>query len=173
MLFNSYEFIFLFLPFSFFIYFYLLKKRLITRAKGTAWRKYSYKSLNEFGDINVDMPVTYKKNVSYLSKSIIISKHFLNVYDKMIKLVKAKHRKLFLTYPVTIKNPSFDLSREESRKRIHAFETLLKKHNIDIKCHAAIFNLDKTYFFNTQYHTNKYSASIRSEKLAECLNNNI
>ena len=34
MLFNSYEFIFLFLPFSFFIYFYLLEKRLITGAKG-------------------------------------------------------------------------------------------------------------------------------------------
>ncbi|PHR59452.1 MAG: membrane-bound O-acyltransferase family protein [Arcobacter sp.] len=34
MLFNSYEFIFLFLPLSFFIYFYLLEKRLITGAKG-------------------------------------------------------------------------------------------------------------------------------------------
>lgn len=34
MLFNSYEFIFLFLPFTFFIYFYLLNKRLIVGAKG-------------------------------------------------------------------------------------------------------------------------------------------
>ena len=34
MLFNSYEFIFFFLPFSFFIYFYLLQKRLIVGAKG-------------------------------------------------------------------------------------------------------------------------------------------
>lgn len=34
MLFNSYEFIFLFLPFSFFFYFFLLQKRLITGAKG-------------------------------------------------------------------------------------------------------------------------------------------
>lgn len=34
MLFNSYEFIFLFLPASFLIYFYLLNKRLITGAKG-------------------------------------------------------------------------------------------------------------------------------------------
>ena len=34
MLFNSYEFIFIFLPLSFFIYFYLLEKRLITGAKG-------------------------------------------------------------------------------------------------------------------------------------------
>jgi len=33
MLFNSFEFIFLFLPFSFFIYFFLLEKRLITGAK--------------------------------------------------------------------------------------------------------------------------------------------
>lgn len=34
MLFNSYEFIFLFLPITFFVYFYLLNKRLITGAKG-------------------------------------------------------------------------------------------------------------------------------------------
>ncbi|HIC43932.1 MAG TPA: MBOAT family protein [Sulfurimonas sp.] len=34
MLFNSYEFIFLFLPFTFFVYFYLLHLRLITGAKG-------------------------------------------------------------------------------------------------------------------------------------------
>lgn len=34
MLFNSYEFIFLFLPLTFFIYFYLTSKRLITGAKG-------------------------------------------------------------------------------------------------------------------------------------------
>jgi len=33
-LFNSYEFIFLFLPFTFFIYFYLLQQRLIVGAKG-------------------------------------------------------------------------------------------------------------------------------------------
>jgi len=34
LLFNSYEFIFFFLPFTFFIYFYLLNKRLVTGAKG-------------------------------------------------------------------------------------------------------------------------------------------
>lgn len=34
MLFNSHEFIFIFLPFTFFIYFYLLNQRLVTGAKG-------------------------------------------------------------------------------------------------------------------------------------------
>ena len=34
LLFNSYEFIFIFLPFSFFIYFFLLQKRLMIGAKG-------------------------------------------------------------------------------------------------------------------------------------------
>ncbi|MGE4445005.1 MAG: MBOAT family protein, partial [Candidatus Altimarinota bacterium] len=34
MLFNSYEFIFAFLPLTFFIYFFLLHKRLVTGAKG-------------------------------------------------------------------------------------------------------------------------------------------
>ncbi len=136
---------------------------------GSKWRGYSYKSLNEYGDINADKQVSYKKNVSYLGKSIKISEHFLNIYDKINKLVKAKHGKLFLTYPVTIKNESFDLSKDESQKRIHSLETSLNKHDIDIKCNAALFNLDRTYFFNTHYHTNKYGALIRSENLANCL----
>ena len=34
MLFNSYEFIFAFLPLTFFVYFYLLQKRLTIEAKG-------------------------------------------------------------------------------------------------------------------------------------------
>lgn len=143
--------------------------KILWSKDGSEWRGYSYKSLNEYGDINADEQVSYKKNVSYLGKSIKISEHFLNIYDKINKLVKVKHGKLFLTYPVTIKNPSFDLSKNECQKRIQNLETSLNKHDIHIKCNAALFNLDRTYFFNTHYHTNKYGALIRSENLVDCL----
>ena len=50
MLFNSYEFIFLFLPFTFFIYFYLNKKRL-TKA-GKVWLLFSSLFFYSWWDIS-------------------------------------------------------------------------------------------------------------------------
>ncbi|HIP13594.1 MAG TPA: hypothetical protein EYG73_12875 [Arcobacter sp.] len=137
---------------------------------GVKWRGYSYKSLNKLGDINADKSVVYNENLNYLSGSIQVSKHFLNIYNKINSLVKDNNGTLFLTYPVTIKNTKFDLSKKESQKRIKNLELSLNKHNIDIYCNAALFNLERVYFFNTHYHPNKYGALIRSENLAECLN---
>jgi hypothetical protein len=138
---------------------------------GSRWRGYSYKSLNKDGDINANSEVKYKKNIGYLNNSIKISKHFISTYNKIYNLVKHNHGKLYITYPVTIKNPDFDLSKNKSKNIIDNFENLLlKEAHIDIKCNAGLFNLNRTYFFNTHYHPNKYGALIRSENLGNCLN---
>ena len=50
MLFNSYEFIFLFLPVTFFVYFYLNKKRLTEAAKG--WLVFSSLFFYSWWNIN-------------------------------------------------------------------------------------------------------------------------
>lgn len=138
--------------------------------EGEKWRGYSFKSLNKFGDINADQPVVYKNDMHYINDNIQVSSHFLDVYKKVNKLVKQYHGTIYLTYPVTLKNKLFDLSQKESQNRIMNLEALLKQHDIDIQCNAALFNLDRVYFFNTHYHPNKYGALIRSENLAECLN---
>ncbi len=137
---------------------------------GAIWRGYSYKSLNKNGDINADKIFTYKGDPSYLSDSIKISKRFIATYNKINKLVENNNGKLLVTYPVTIKNPNFDLSKDKFQNIINNFEkVLLRKTDIDIKCNPALFNLDRTYFFNTSYHPNKYGALIRSENLANCI----
>ena len=139
--------------------------------KGTKWRGYSHKSLNKFGEFNVDKAVAYVENHAYLDTAIIIPKHFLKAYSKIRDLVKDKNGTLVLTYPVTIKNQDFNMSKQESQHRVENFETILGEHDIDIYCNAALFNLDRIYFFDRPEHTNKYGALIRSENLADCLTN--
>lgn len=65
---------------------------------------------------------------------------------------------------------TFDLSSEETKKRIENLNLQLNKHKINIHCNAALFNLDRMFFFDTAHHPNKYGAQIRSENLAHCLN---
>ncbi len=137
---------------------------------GVKWRGYSYKSLNKDGDINADMPNNgYTLGLNYISKDIKISNHFLEIYHKIKKLVEMKKATLYFTYPTTIGNEKFDLSMKEAQVRINNLEEKLNQYGIDIKCNAALFQLDKKYFFNTHYHLNKYGTLIRSETLGDCL----
>jgi len=135
------------------------------------WRGYDYTSLNYFGDINASKPVTYLEDNDYGSaQKIKISSHFLNMYKKIEVLIEQHHGTLYLTYPVTIRNRAFDLSTNESREYIEHLRLNLNNHNIDIQCNAALFNMDRIFFFDTHYHPNTYGALIRSENLANCLN---
>jgi hypothetical protein len=135
------------------------------------WRGYKFTSLNRFGDINVNEPVSYTKESSYgLRTGIRISSRFISVYKKIDKLIKRHHGTLYLTYPVTIRNKRFDLSSKETKKLIENLNFKLNKYNINIQCNAALFNLDRMFFFDTEHHPNIYGAQIRSENLAHCLN---
>lgn len=140
------------------------------KSEGVKWREYSYKSLNTFGDINVNEAVSYTDNNAYLNKEIKLSSHFLKVFKKIEKLIEQHHANLYLTYPVTIKNDLFNLSNKEAQERITLFEESLAEHKINMQCNAALFNLDRAFFFDTKYHTNQYGAMIRSENLAACIN---
>lgn len=79
MLFNSYEFIFVFLPFVFFVYFYLLNKRLVIGAKAflvsSSLFFYSWWNIAYLPLILLSMVFNYSLGSS-LSKTIKIGKSF-------------------------------------------------------------------------------------------------
>ena len=64
MLFNSYEFIFFFLPFTFFIYFFLLNKRLVTDANKVfsifftlSYERWLKETISVFGEVHHFMSI--------------------------------------------------------------------------------------------------------------------
>ena len=144
-----------------------LKK--LWKKKEIKWRGYSYKSLNKYGEWSVDEPVQYMKDSEYLKDTDKISHKFVQLYNKIKKLAKDKNGTLVLTYPVTIKNKEFDLSTKKDLLKIKNFKAKLHHRGISIYCDAAIFNMDRKYFFDLPYHTNRNGAKIRSENLAACL----
>lgn len=140
-------------------------------SEGIKWRGYSYKSLNPFGDINVNRPVSYGLESNYgLTGDLRLSAHFLRMYKKIDKLVEQYDGSLYLTFPATIRNPLFDLSRETSVTQLEKLMSKLQQNGIRIRCNPVLFNLDRSFFFDTNYHLNKDGALLYSSNLAECLN---
>jgi hypothetical protein len=148
----------------------------LLESEGPKWRKYSFKSLDKYGNINVNKKPEekivrrYKAGISFLKKEVIISGPFLLYHSRMSDLVAQYQGKLVLAWPVTLRNKKFDLSKPEHQKKVDAFRKKLKTRGINIRFNPALFNLGLNFFFNSEYHANKNGAAIRSENLAHCLN---
>ncbi len=146
----------------------------LSSSEAGKWNGFSIKSLNKYGDINVDeepkkiLIASHNNGIRYIG--FTINEHFITVFRKLERLIDARGGQLILTWPVTIKNKLFDLSTDVSQWRAEHFRKLLRDRSIDIRCNPALFNLDLRFFFNTLYHPNTKGALIRSRNLAFCLN---
>lgn len=137
--------------------------------EGVKWRGYSYTSLNRNGDFNVDKYIDKKMVGNYLRGRLNISSSFLKGYQKIEKLVRENSGQLYLVPPAMIRGQTFDLNRHEDRLKVEDLKSALLEHGITLYCNAALFTIDRAYFFDTHYHLNKYGALIRSENLGDCL----
>ena len=149
---------------------------LLLQVDGQKWRGYRFKSLNNYGDMLVGEKPTKTllekktKGIDYLNVNKPIIDSFFNEYRKILSLTKKYNSVLILTWPVTIRNKYFDLTKIRYQKNIKKFKKLLADKNISIECNPALFNLDINCFFDTKYHLNKIGARIRTENLGTCLN---
>ncbi len=135
----------------------------------TQWRGYSYKSMNKFGDINVDEISDVPTRTAYLTNDGNLSQYFLENYRNIYELVKKHNGQLLLVHPVTLKGDELDFSKRKSREKIKVFENMLLDYNITLYCEPSISNLERRFFFNTAYHPNINGAKLRSYALSKCL----
>lgn len=77
---------------------------------------------------------------------------------------------LFFTYPVSIRNPLYDLTREEDRRRLALLTTSVAPPGGEWIGEPEFFNLDIRYFFDTHYHLNAEGSLLRTLYLADALN---
>ena len=144
-------------------------------SEGAKWRGYNHTSLNMYGDMIPEEHVTkaisklYQKGVYYF-QSADISDAFVASYRKIKKLVSRHNGQLILTWPVSMRNKYFDLSLPEHLDFVDERRRLFAEESIKIECNPALFNFDAKFFFDTEYHLNKYGTMMRSENLAQCLN---
>lgn len=148
----------------------------LLKTEGARWRGYTFLSLNQYGDIISENKITaeLKKRSDeegYLYYDVSnVSNRFLTYYRKIEKLAKDRQARLILTWSVMMKNRLFDLSNKETQMKIKDFQSILNRNSIRIYCDPKSFQFDIDSFFNTKFHLNSQGTSIRSKKLADCIN---
>lgn len=139
------------------------------------WRGYGYKSLNREGDMNIKDRLISDEIDNLeprFNERLNISLHFFNYYNKMKNLVESKNGQLYLTYPVLLKNNKFNLKNiESSKEKIIYFENQLKIKGLNMLCEP--YDLDKTKYFNGDYHLNYHGSLEFSGYLSDCILKNI
>lgn len=139
---------------------------------------YGHRSLNRWGDLLVDHAPTakllekYHKGVSAYRHDYsgrVFSENFLYAFKDILTLSRERGFSVLFTWPVSIRNPRFDLSMPKYQKDTESFRRFAELGGVELYCNPALFNLDIRYFYNTVKHLNRYGAVIRSENLGECL----
>lgn len=139
------------------------------------WRQYSHKSLTKYGDFNIDSKPTkklldlYHNGIDYKDIQKPLGEKFIKSFKKIQKLIKEKQAQLILTWPVTIKNEKFDLSKDKFLAYTELLKKRLKEEKIDIYCDAKNFNMDIENFFDTIYHANLKGSRQNTKALSSCL----
>jgi hypothetical protein len=141
-----------------------------------AWHELTVKSLNRVGDINIQSAPTRgvlnlsKTGVEYFSQDSQTSDYFLKFMRQFKAEVEARGARLFLTWPVMMRNPAFDLQQAVHRQRLSALRADLLEQGVPIICAARSAQFGVRYFFNSPYHLNAMGAKRRSRRLGQCVN---
>lgn len=146
-------------------------------ARGKArYEGYSHKSLTLQGDMLPDtrphkrvLNIVDKEGDPYLKPLSEISPRLLESLAEVRTMLDAHGAQLIITWPVSVRNPAYDLSTPRDQKRVESFAALLEKNQIDIQCEPALFNFHFALFHDNRYHLNRKGALLRSVNLADCV----
>jgi hypothetical protein len=138
-------------------------------AKGIAvWHGYSYKTMNASGDILIEsMPLLPIADTSYTNGEV--TKYAIERLTWLQDQLESRGAALKLTWPVTMRNPLFDLSEGKYQSVIEELRGKLQAAGLDVICDAATFQFDRSVFLETHYHVNAEGAERRMEALAACM----
>jgi hypothetical protein len=140
------------------------------------WHELTVESLNRFGDINIQSAPTRgvrvlgKKGFEYFSPHQQASAYFIEFMLKFNAELEARGARLFLTWPVMMRNPRFDLQEAAHRQRLAQLRTRLFEQGVPIFCSARAAQFELRYFFNSPYHLNAGGAKLHSKSLGQCIN---
>ncbi|MBX9709882.1 MAG: hypothetical protein K2X60_02505 [Xanthobacteraceae bacterium] len=125
--------------------------------------------VNSRGDLLMAEPASGPDNFGY---------PFGKVSGDTIKQLKnfqialeKKHATLRLTWPVTMKNPGFDLSLARDIDRTEKLRSTLEEAGLPMICDARNFQFERRLFLDSIYHLTAEGAILRTEALAACLQN--
>lgn len=117
--------------------------------------------------IDLDSSVADNKSFIYVDGEVLVTEFFkktmvdLNIYLEKIGAT------LFVTYPVSIKCDSFDMNLPRDYNSVMTFFAILNELNIKTFGNPYLYNLDKRFFWDSQYHMNAKGSILRTLFLAD------
>ncbi|OJH30269.1 hypothetical protein [Enterobacter kobei] len=142
---------------------------------------YSYKSLNNRGDLNRFNFVTdlvkdlthnqdkWKIVLSYGKDNEKITEHTIDELIKIKRIVEERGARLYVSWPTTMQTKYFNDTDSEAVRMTREVKKQLSEIGISTLCNPFYANLPQRYFLDTYYHLNGDGAKIRSDKFSQCI----
>ena len=132
------------------------------------WHGYSYKSMNDRGDILLkSAPPTAIPNGSYTNGDV--SDFAIQRLQSLQAHLVEHGASLRLTWPVTMRNPLFDLSRQKDQSIVQSIKDRLTAAGLSVVCNPEVFHFERQFFLETNNHINAEAAERRMEALGACM----
>jgi hypothetical protein len=132
------------------------------------WHGYSYKSMSSRGDILLtSAPQIAIHDDSYSNGEV--SDFAIRQLQALKAHLTERGATLMLTWPVTMRNPLFDLRRPKDQSIVQSIKNRLSAEGLPIACNPEAFQFERQYFLETSYHINAEAAERRMESLAACM----
>ncbi|MDR9809561.1 hypothetical protein [Rhizobium hidalgonense] len=131
------------------------------------WVGYEAASLNLYGDALIDHPGAFEEDRDYIPAPA--RPEAIRKIVRFKKAVEAMGATFWLTWPVFIQNPSFDLRTKHANEAISDLRETVASYGLQINCEPANFQFNRNLFLDTYYHLGLEGAERRTVKLAECL----
>jgi hypothetical protein len=132
------------------------------------WHGYSYKSMNSRGDILlISAPPITIPDGSYTNGAV--SDFAIQRLQSLQAHLIERGASLKLTWPVTMRNPLFDLSRQKDQLKVQSIKDRLAAEGLSVICNPDVFHFERRFFLETNNHVNAEAAERRMEALGVCM----
>jgi hypothetical protein len=134
------------------------------------WHGYSYKSMSSRGDILLisgPQPQIALTDDSYTNGEV--SDFAIQQLKSLQAHLMDRGASLVLTWPVTMRNQLFDLSKRKDQMIVQSIKNRLSEEGLPIICDPDAFHFERRFFLEASYHINAEAAERRMEALAACM----
>lgn len=132
---------------------------------------YTHRALNEFGDINIELPMaaaTWKDKSTFQvpEKSDL---EWLRQLGRWNSYFEGKGVKLLLTSPILLEGNGPEILSVGTWKNIGRIRDQMAATETPLYCDPVAATFSSIYRYDTSYHANAEGARQRTKELAECL----
>lgn len=140
-----------------------------------------YRSLNTYGDLNLDRPsakavkdliLNKQKNaatLSYGKSSSYISDYTYNQLELIRRLVYSRGARMYLSWPASMETEYFNKNDTQAVSFTNDIKRKLELRGYHFVCSPFDSNLNQRLFLDTYYHLTSSGARLRSEAMSKCL----